>query len=920
MNRVTLRWAQSCVALVVAIAHAAEPRPRLRIEFTATGAAVGEGLDAPSGGDGTHAPAVIDGIPARRLVGEGSRYFYVRVVHPAWTSGPVHAWAVFEVYDDRVGSVDLQYERAGSTNEPATSYAHAERRWLVGSRQWRRLVFELPSLVAGGRQNHRASLRLAARDIAVRAVELLPAAPPDASVTPVPPFRVRRPPGMELTFGNDASRDDAVMYRALSVSSVESYVDWAGVEPVSNQWDWSRWDAQIKVLESAGLRWVPFIIAGPAYATPLWYQQSAASRYYKCLDHEQESRVQSLFHPRWAGMVDRFVAAFAAQYRGRAPIESLLLGITGIYGESIYPAGPEGGWTTRLVGPYHNHHGWWAADEDAVAAFRAAMTTRYRDIGALNRAWGTSHVSFDAVRTFLPDRAPSDRARADFVEWYQQAMTDWCVVWARIVRRHFPDTPVYLCTGGDGNPALGADFTAQAKAMAPFGIGIRITNEDSDYARNFTVTREVATATRLYGTFCGFEPAGRVSPAGNVGRIYNAIASGARQLHAYAGNVASDPRALELFVEWAPWLAPRSPRTELALYAPRETWALEPAANGRLRAISRELRDVADHDVLTRQSVADGHLRGYRVLVLAEAEVLEPAAAEAMERWVREGGLLITATQPGRSIGMRLYDLTAWRDRMLAPASDSEPSYLAPRLDGPVPTSWELDIGSPDDEPWLAGDWHGPESRGTARCRWTGARALVYVPAEPHVPARLALELLVPPAAVRSGPVRVTVDGHRVGTIETPGGRTFEFEVPSPVATGRLARIGIECTPWKPSRSSSSSDTRSLGVEVRRLVWHRADVPAETPPVSGVRIALEVDPEALARATRRLGLGRTVHLAGFAARPKDLARVIAHLLPDLPDGRLDGRYATRTAEGVLWLDPSAPRIWLETAASAASNR
>lgn len=83
---------------------------------------------------------------------------------------------------------------------------------------------------------------------------------------------------------------------------------------------------------------------------------------------------------------------------------------------------------------------------------------------------------------------------------------------------------------------------------------------------------------------------------------------------------------------------------------------------------------------------------------------------------------------------------------------------------------------------------------------------------------------------------------------------------------------------------------------------------------------MEVDPEALARATRQLGLGRTVNLAGLAARPKDLAREIAQLLPDLPDGRLDGRYATRTAEGVLWLDPSAPRIWLETAASAASNR
>ncbi len=919
MNRLAIRLTWCLAVFAVAIAHAAEPRPPLRIEFDSAGATVGEGLEAPSGGDGTHEPALIDGIPTRRLVGEGSRYFYVRIVYPAWTGGPVHAWAVFEVYDDRLGSVGLQYDRAATAGGPGDPYALAERRWLTGSRQWRRLVFELPNLAPGGRQNHRASFRLAARHIAVRAVELLPAAPPDARTSPTPPFQVRRPPGMELTLGNDASRDDGVMYRALSVSSVESYVDWAGVEPESNRWDWSRWDAQIEVLESAGLRWVPFLIAGPAYATPLWYQQSAASRYYKCLDHERESRVQSLFNPQWPAMVDRFIAAFAARYRGRAPIESLLLGITGIYGESIYPAGPEGGWTARFTGPYHNHHGWWAADDDAVAAFRAAMRARYRDIAALNRAWRTSHASFDAVRTFLPDRAPSDRARADFVEWYQQAMTDWCVAWASIVRRHFPDTPVYLCTGGDGDPVLGADFTAQAKAMAPFGIGIRITNEGSDYPQNFTLTREVATATRLYGTFCGFEPAAGVSPAGNVGRIYNASASGARQLHAYADNVVSDPRALELFVEWAPWLAPRSPRTELALYLPRETWALDPAANGRLRAISRELRDVADHDFLTRLSVADGHLRGYRALVLAEAEVLEPAAAEAIERWVRDGGLLVVATRPGGSIGTRLYDLAAWRDRMLAPVSDPEPRYLAPRLEGAAPLSWELDVGSPDDEPWIEGEWHGPESRGAARCRWTGARAFVHVPAEPRVPARLSLELHVPPAAVRGGPVRVSVDGRQVGTIQAPGGRVFEFEVPSPVAPGRLASVGIECTPWKPSEVSGSSDTRSLGVEVRRVLWRRADAPPETAPATGARIVTDADPEALARATRTVGRGRTVHLAGLAGRPKDLVRMVAHLLPGLPDGRLDGRYATRTTEGVLWLDPAAPRIWLEPAAAAASK-
>ncbi len=72
------------------------------------------------------------------------------------------------------------------------------------------------------------------------------------------------------------------------------------------------------------------------------------------------------------------------------------------------------------------------------------------------------------------------------------------------------------------------------------GAGIRITNEGSDYANNFTLTREVATATRAYGTFCGFEPASGVDATGNVARIHNAAASGARQLHVYTDNVLGD--------------------------------------------------------------------------------------------------------------------------------------------------------------------------------------------------------------------------------------------------------------------------------------------------------------------------------------------------------------------------------------------
>lgn len=905
-----LRWAAAGLALAVGWEGRAGSRPDLAVSLGARNEGVG--LVVPSGGDGANEPATVGGHPSRRISGERSLYMYVRIEHPAWTNGPADAWAVFEVFDDRMARVGLQYHRADASGGPGDRYTGSPRTaWLTGGRVWRRLVFPVPALALRHGQNHGADFRLAARNLSVRRIELTAAKPPDAEAPPVPAaLAVRRASGMELTFGNDASPEDAAVFHALSVSSVESYVDWAGVEPERGRWEWSKWDAQVAVLEKAGLKWVPFLIAGPAYATPRWFQDGRESRFFRCLEHGKESRVQSLFNPALRPQVERFVAAFADRYRDRGVIESLLLGITGIYGESLYPAGPEGGWTTRLTGDYHNHAGWWAGDAFAAAAFRDALRARYAGIGDLNRAWGTAHASFEPVEPFLPARAPNDRARADLAEWYQGAMTDWSVFWVRTVRTHFPNAEIYLCTGGDGDPSLGADFTAQAAAIAPFGAGIRITNEGSDCSRNFTLTREVATATRAYGTFCGFEPASGVDATGNVARIYNATASGARQLHCYTDNVlGGDPESPDLFVRGAPWLTPRVPRADLAVYLPREAWALDPAANGRLGAIARSVRDVADPDFLTRRTVADGFLKGCRMLLLAEAPAVEPAAAEAIESWVADGGTLIVATPAdGSTVGGRLYDLSAWRGRLLPPLK-TPPQVVTDRLAGPPPGRWILQVGSDGDAAWLDGDWHGPETRGGGTCRWSGAQAVIRLPAGAGTPYRLRLVMHVPRAALGDRGTIVRVDGREVAVVTTPGDFDSVLDVPAPSAPQGLATLELQCQAWKPSAVSSSSDTRELGIDVRRIEWSRVGADGA---VSGVaKVIREVDADAVATATRTVGRGRVVFLPGWSARPADLARVVAFLLPHAADGRLDGRFATRVADGILWLDPSKAEIRLE---------
>jgi len=104
--------------------------------------------------------------------------------------------------------------------------------------------------------------------------------------------------------------------------------------------------------------------------------------------------VQSLFIPvcdrRSSGSCRRLPSGIATP----GIIESVLLGVTGIYGESIYPAGPEGGWTAGVTGAYHNHAGWWAGDAAAVSAFRRALQAQYHTIAAVNTAWGTAYQTF----------------------------------------------------------------------------------------------------------------------------------------------------------------------------------------------------------------------------------------------------------------------------------------------------------------------------------------------------------------------------------------------------------------------------------------------------------------------------------------------------------------------------------------------
>ncbi len=434
--------------------------------------------------------------------------------------------------------------------------------------------------------------------------------------------------------------------KAAGVTSHETYVRWNLVETSPGKFDFSLYDQIAKLDQSFGIKWVPFLIIGPGYATPDWFYKSEDSVKYVCLEHGEQSAVESLWNPHLRGHVSRFIKEFAAHYKPMGVIESVLLGITGNYGEAIYPATSGEDWTSLTHGKYHSHPGFWAGDPCAVKDFQRWLKDKYENTAALNRDWKTNHREFSTVTTFLQKDAPSTIAWLDMIHWYKDSMNDWAAFWMKTTRRHFLDTDIYLCTGGDAEPRHGSDFGDQCKTAASVAGGVRITNEGDSYPVNFSLTRWVASAGKLYGAYYGFEPAGGVSPNGVAGRCYNATASGAKQLHHYFGNVFASPQAEQNWLKAAPFFQKRRPKVEVAVFYP--TTDIELHGQGFLR-YPAQLRDFFDFDYLSEGMIRDGGLKYYKVLILMEGHTADVSTLRRIRDWcLWENGIVFASKSSPR--------------------------------------------------------------------------------------------------------------------------------------------------------------------------------------------------------------------------------------------------------------------------------
>ncbi|MBD3174541.1 MAG: family 14 glycosylhydrolase [Armatimonadia bacterium] len=802
------------VTILAAALMCLQPNPPLSVTLGETN--LEEGLAVGSHGDGTNVPRWVAGRSARAVDREaGSALLYVDVADEYDPPGEVYITIEFQ---DLSGDLTLLYDaRGGSAYSPAPD--RVEQR---GTGEWRQATFTLRGPGFENRQNGETDFRIGTTsELVVHRIVLTETPPPGYDPPPDPAdYFVRRgpvapPAGMDviqqwqvhLPLHEAKLRPEP--YRVagdLGITSLQSYVTWRSIEPQAGQVDFGVYDPVVGQIRAHDVQWLPFIILGPYYATPEWWRSEHG---VSCVSLERGDSlpIQSIWNPELRPAVERFLGLFAEHY-GTESIEALNLGISGNWGESLMPAG--GGFELHNHPVYKTHAGWWCGDDHARADWRRWAEEQYGDLDGVNAAWGTDYASVADIEPFVPAEAPSRRAAVDLVRWYTGSMTELAELWVSAARELYPDTPIYLCTGGAGEPYLGADFAAQAAMCARYGAGIRITNQGDDAAANFAVTRIVSSATRMYGGYYSTEPGGANTPDGVAGRVFDAVSGGASGV--YFKTLITDPdRPSEQAVRLAESLDLLVPnRRELAVAAlwPDSSIALDSSVLSRFLTRTAELRDALDFEFISEPMIRGGLLDGLDALVVVAGDTLEASTLSRIEEWVRGGGVLLAASE---SLPLRTVegDVAPWCPE--APL-EAPPMALVEPTDQPAVL---VNIGGRD-ERFLSGAWHGPEGiRGglpEQSFRWTAGPAELWIPRPAgEGPVAVGIDLAGPASA---GRVTVSVNGRPLSEAPAAEG-SLVAGVPGDLLDGSgVLRLRIDSELWQPP---GDGDTRSLGVQVRSV-------------------------------------------------------------------------------------------------------
>lgn len=466
--------------------------------------------------------------------------------------------------------------------------------------------------------------------------------------------------------------ESQVALRAKGLVANEDYVAWGAVEREPGRWRWAQHDAVERVLHAAGLR---YVVYDWVHFPPTWLRGTPDCTLMRCLEHGRETNYLSIFDPRTVQWYDHFYKTLHAHFGDR--IDAVYACILGPYGEGNYPLR-----VPDWVDMGHCHEGYWCGDPHALAAFRSAMSKRYGDVGAINRAWGTEYNTPDDVRppeqlsdeTFKPTPAAFGTATArrrwlDFITWYHGAIVDFAEQSVRTVLKYYPAERVRLKPGGTAggvNPiAWGTYSPAYAKMAAPYKVVL----QPADCHGAPFADKWLATAYRFYGVPLATEPAGDLDRALFVRRMFSDASCGASQLFTYDyARHADDVRRYVHLYTGTPG------ETDVAVYCPTTLYRLGGDLGPTIRA-GVPLRDLCEFDVLDELLIEDGALTTdrYKTLLVFQADVVEQAVLDAFDGFIRQGGRIIRIGDgPVRRIDGRDWRPDVEPARVPAVAEDGE--------------------------------------------------------------------------------------------------------------------------------------------------------------------------------------------------------------------------------------------------------
>jgi hypothetical protein len=421
-------------------------------------------------------------------------------------------------------------------------------------------------------------------------------------------------------------------------------------EPEPNRWDWTDADKGLTATREAGLKWQYF----PHYHwPPEWYRKTDRFVPSIGLRTRRKLACMSLWSPDIVPYFDHGFAALAEHYgSGTDPLYAIYLGIHGDFGETIFPMGFHPDEKKYFGATGTGVPDFWCGDEHAKNDFRRNVQQKYRTVARLNAAWGAQYRSFEAVD--YPPTAYNDGADAtstpqrrrywlDFVQWYYDSMTNFTGEVCRIARKYFPKSILEIPVGGGSEKLVyGQDTSALPKIANKYGVHVRSTHGGyKPFARGYAaMIKRIATSSKLYGAPHWLEPPSKITRAGEVGRIMEALSCGNFGFWDWGSNPVNAP---DVFREYARFLTREKPVVDVALFFPTTNHRLDRNSEfpPRLQEVGEKLRDVMDYDMVDEELINDVGLKLYRVLVWIEGKFIEAKTLQNLIAWVEGGGVLV---------------------------------------------------------------------------------------------------------------------------------------------------------------------------------------------------------------------------------------------------------------------------------------